>query len=315
MAVGALLIVVMAFGMFRLAGSELLQRGRPLRIGLLQGNVEQVEKWDPAYRDAIVSRYLQLSRRAVDGGARLVIWPEASTPFAFDAQSDLAAPIRALAVQSRTPFIIGSDEFEPVPDKGPRIYNSAVLLGADGKSHGTYRKMRLVPFGEYVPMKQLLFFVAPLVEAVSDFSVGTEPTVFDVDGARVSVSICYESIIPWISRAFVGRGSELLATITNDAWFGTSSAPYQHFDQGLVRAVEEGRYVVRAANTGISGVVDPYGRVVMRTNLFEAAAPTFDVRLLDDKTVYSQVGDVAVWFSLVIVGWILVWRRSGIRMS
>ena len=119
-------------------------------------------------------------------------------------------------------------------------------------------------------LKQVLFFAKPLIEAVSDFSFGTEPIVFDADGPRISVAICYESIYPWIGRAFVGGGSQLLATITNDAWFGRSSAAYQHFDQGAIRAVEEARYIVRAANTGFSGAVDPYGRTMVRTALFES---------------------------------------------
>jgi apolipoprotein N-acyltransferase len=147
------------------------------------------------------------------------------------------------------------------------------------------------------------------VEAVSDFSAGTEPVVFDVNGARISVSICYESVMPWLSRAYVSRGSELLATITNDAWFGDSSAPFQHFEQGAIRAVEEGRYVVRAANTGISGVVDPYGRVELTTRLFETDARVVDVRLLDDRTVYSHIGDVVAWFFAAVTGWVILWRR------
>ena len=123
--------------------------------------------------------------------------------------------------------------------------------------------MQLVPFGEFVPLKRLLFFVGPLVEAVSDFSAGTEPVVFDVGAAAGSASRSATSRCIRGSRARSSqRGSQLLATITNDAWFGRSSAAYQHFEQGAIRAVEEGRYVVRAANTGISGAVDPYGRVL-----------------------------------------------------
>jgi apolipoprotein N-acyltransferase len=165
--------------------------------------------------------------------------------------------------------------------------------------------MHLVPFGEYVPLKSVLFFVAPLIEAVSDFSAGTDPIVFNADGRRLSVSICYESVYPAIAQSFVERGSQLLATITNDAWFGRSSAPYQHFDQGAMRAVEQGRYVVRAANTGISGAVDPYGRVIARTPIFEPAALVVDVRLLSGRTIYSRVGDVVVWFSLAVTLWIV----------
>jgi apolipoprotein N-acyltransferase len=303
--VAALLAVTMAAGAARVARGELLSQGRPLRVGLVQGDVEQDAKWDPAYRGPILDRHVELSRQVLGLGAELVIWPESSTPFYFDVEAAMAAPVRRLAAQARTPFLIGTDELERSAGV-TRYYNSAVLLGADGRSQGSYRKMRLVPFGEYVPLKRALFFVGPLVEAVSDFSPGTDPRVFDIgDGRHVSVAICYESVYPWISRAFVARGSQLLATITNDAWFGRSSAAYQHFDQGAVRAVEEGRFVVRAANTGISGAVDPYGRVLAATPLFEATQLTVDVRLLDARTLYSRLGDVVVWLSLAVVAAIL----------
>jgi apolipoprotein N-acyltransferase len=315
-AVAGLLIVVTVAGALRLRDHSLLGEGTAFRVGLVQGDVEQDRKWNPAFRDEILNRHLQLSRQALALGANLVIWPESSTPFYFDLDTVLAAPFRRLAAQTRTPFLIGTDEAEHGPS-GERQYNSAVLLGADGRTHGNYRKMQLVPFGEYVPLKDALFFVKPLVEAVSDFSPGNDPHVFDLgNGHRVSVAICYESVYPWIDRAFVLRGSELLATITNDAWFGRSSAAYQHFDQGAVRAVEEGRYVVRAANTGISGAVDPYGRVLAATPLFEPGAIAVDVRLLTGRTFYSRYGDLIVWLSLIVSGGIAVlpiWRLGRAR--
>jgi apolipoprotein N-acyltransferase len=304
-AVGALLALVAAGGVARVASGAVLATGRVFRIGLVQGDIEQDVKWNRAMRDPIMDRHLGLSRQALGLGADLVIWPESSTPFFFDLEPARAEPLRRLAAQSRTPFLIGTDEYVRTAT-GEQYYNAAVLVGPDGRSRASYRKMQLVPFGEYVPLKRLLFFVGPLVQAVSDFSPGTEPIVFDVDGRHISVAICYESVYPWISRAFVQRGSELLVTVTNDAWFGRSSAAYQHFDQGAVRAVEEGRYVVRAANTGISGVVDPYGRVVAATRLFEPTAIAVDVRLLSGRTIYSRVGDVVVWISLLVAGPILM---------
>ena len=305
--VGVLLVVVTIAGSVRLMASPLTRTGTVIRIGLLQGSVEQLEKYDPAYRDQILARYLDLSRQAIEAGAAIVIWPEASTPFSFDAEGPLAAPIRQLAATTHTPFIIGTDGYEYGANGMPdRIFNTAVVVGADGRSRGTYRKMRLVPFGEFVPFKHLLFFMAPLVQAVGDFSPGTEPVVLDADGRRVGVAICYESVYTWIDRAFVHNGAGLLATITNDAWFGRSSAASQHFEQGAIRAVEEGRYVVRAANTGISGAVDPYGRVLLATPLFQPMALTVDVRLLDDQTVYSRIGDLVAWLSAAFSGLVLL---------
>jgi apolipoprotein N-acyltransferase len=308
-AVAGLLVSVVVGGAMRLRDSALLREGTVFRVGLVQGDVEQDRKWDPAFRDSILDRHLQLSRQALGLGANLVIWPESSAPFYFDVDAVLAAPFRRLAAQAQTPFLIGTDEIDRRPS-GDRFYNSAVLLGADGRTHGSYRKMQLVPFGRHV--RSPLFFVGPLVKQERVIAEAqTYLKAWQREGHRVSVAICYESVYPWIARAFVLRGSQLLATITNDAWFGRSSAAYQHFDQGAIRAVEEGRYVVRAANTGISGAVDPYGRVLTATSLFQPVALAVDVRLLDGRTFYSRFGDLIVWLSLMVVGGIVVvplWR-------
>jgi apolipoprotein N-acyltransferase len=304
----ALLVVgVAALGAWRVAGGQLVSAGTPLRVGLVQGNVAQDRKYDPAFADEIMDRYLASSRDAIAGGAELVIWPEASTPFYLDADAARAEPIRRLAAETSTPFLVGTDEYEPPRDGMPeRFFNAAALVGADGRTRGSYRKIHLVPFGEYVPLKPLLFFVQPLIEAVSDFSPGTERVVFDTGRGRLSVAICYESVYPGLSRAFAERGAQLLVTITNDAWFGRSSAAYQHFELGAIRAVEQGRYLVRAANTGITGAVDPYGRSLARTDLFVPAMVVVDVRLHDEPTIYRRVGDIVAWASLAATVWLLL---------
>lgn len=313
----ALLVVgIMAAGTWRIARGDLVTTGEPLRVGLVQGNVPQDQKYDPAESGRILERYVSQSRDAIAAGAQLVVWPEASTPFYLDHDPLRAAPIRRLAAETTTPFLIGTDEYEPARDGLPeRFFNAASLVGADGRTRGSYRKIHLVPFGEYVPLKSALFFVQPLIEAVSDFSPGTEPVVFDTGRGRMSVAICYESVYPSLARDFVNGGSQLLATITNDAWFGWSSAAYQHFDLGALRAVEQGRYLVRAANTGISGAVDPYGRVLARGALFERATFTVDVRLRSERTLYNQVGDVVVWASLAVTAWLLVLSRQSRRST
>ena len=145
----------------------------------MQGSVPQDTKFDPAYADGITRRYLELSRQVIGGGAQLVIWPESSTPFFFNLDAARALPMRQLAVETRTPFVFGTDDVDRVAGKPPLLYNAAVALGADGRTHGEYRKMWLVPFGEYVPIKTLLFFVGPLVQAVWDFTPGTSANVLD----------------------------------------------------------------------------------------------------------------------------------------
>jgi apolipoprotein N-acyltransferase len=160
--------------------------------------------------------------------------------------------------------------------------------------------MHLVPFGEYVPLKRILFFVGPIVEAVSDFVPGTEATLLPVDSHVASTAICYEVIYGNLMRQFVLEGSQLLTTITNDAWYGASSAAFQHWDQASMRAIENGRYLARAANTGISGFVDPYGRVLAKSQLFEQTLLVADLRFLDVRTLYSRIGDLVAWLSLAL---------------
>jgi apolipoprotein N-acyltransferase len=313
--VAGLLVLVVGGGVLRIADGRLTESGTPLRVGIVQGSVPIDLKFDPAYGEGIVRRYLALSRQVIGSGARLVVWPESSTPFFFNLDAVRALPIRQLAVETRTPFIIGTDDTAPLSGAvPPPVYNASIVLGADGRSHGVYRKVYLAPFGEFVPFKRLLFFVGPLIGSVSDFTPGTEATVLDTGVGFVSTNICYESVYPWLSRAFVQHGSQLLGIITNDAWFGTSSAAAQHFDQGAIRAVEEGRYVVRAANTGISGVVDPYGRVLTATPLFVSTAFVADVRLLDGRTLYGLTGDWVAWIAAAItVGLVFLGWRHGPR--
>ena len=289
--------VIAGWGKFRIVSGELTRAGAQVRIGLVQGNVDQAEKWNPVRAAAIFQTYLDMTRQAIAEGAEFVLWPESSIPFHFEEDRAQAEQVRALAREARVPILVGSDEIDRgVPTK---YFNSAFLVGPDGTDAGVYRKMHLVPFGEYVPLKRVLFFVAPLVEAVSDFSPGESAVVLPVDGHLVSAAICYEIVYPELVRRFVVAGSELLTTITNDAWFGSTSAPYQHFDQASMRAVENGRYLVRAANTGISGVVDPYGRILAESRIFEPAVIVSEARFLQGSTFYTRTGDAFAYVSVV----------------
>jgi apolipoprotein N-acyltransferase len=297
-AAGALMIVlaIAVWGSRRVAASEWTRAGEPIRIGMIQGNVDQAQKWDVKRASAIFQEYVNMTRQAIREGSQLVLWPESSTPFLFEENLGAAAVVRTLAQQARVPIVFGSDQIERgQPD---RFFNSAFLVRADGTTGGVYRKMHLVPFGEYVPFQRLLFFAAPLTEQAGTFSPGLNPELLPVDGHRLSVAICYEVVYPDLVRQFVAGGSELLTTITNDAWFGQTSAPVQHFQQAAMRAIENGRYLVRSANTGISGIVDPYGRVLAQTPIFESAVLVGEARFLRTSTFFSRHGDVLAYASV-----------------
>jgi apolipoprotein N-acyltransferase len=294
----ALVAGISIWGAYRIRRAELVQHGTPVQVGLIQANVDQGEKWDRARARGIFQHYLDMTRQAIGEGAQVVIWPESSSPFYFEVDRADADEVRAIARQSQVPIVVGSDQI--VRGMPTRYYNSAFLVAPDGSTGGVYRKMHLVPFGEYVPLKQLLFFVGPLVEAVSDFSAGEDAVLLPVRGHLMSTAICYEIVYPDLVRAFTRGGSELLTTITNDAWFGDTSAPYQHFEQASMRAIENGRYLVRSANTGISGIVDPYGRVRAETAIFRQAIVVGEARFLGDRTVYVRIGDVFAYASAVV---------------
>ncbi len=307
--VAVALALTVVWGAARLKSSALLTQGDPIRVGVVQGNIEQEEKWNPANREAISSRYITMTRQALAGGARFVMWPESATPLPFEQDILGGSAIRRLAMESGATLLVGSDQVEPIKTALPddkvksRFYNAAFLVKPDGAVGAVYRKMHLVPFGEYVPLQSLLFFAGPIVGALADFSSftpGEVPVLLPVGAHRASTAICYEVIYPNLIRQAVRDGSELLTTITNDAWYGRSSAAYQHWDQASMRAIEQGRYLARAANTGISGFVDPYGRVMSKSALFEPAVLVEDVRFLTDRTLYSRVGDLVAWLSLAL---------------
>jgi apolipoprotein N-acyltransferase len=291
----ALVALVAVWGGLRLRTAALLTRGEVIRVGLLQGNVEEAEKWQDQKAAAVFRRYLDMSGQAVARGAAFVLWPESATPYPFGEDLGATEQMKGLARTLKVPILIGSDQI--VHDRDKKYFNAAFLIRSDGSEGGVYRKMHLVPFGEYVPARRLFFFMSRIVQAVSDFSPGDTADLLPVDGHQVSTAICYEIVYPDLVRQFTSGGSELLTTITNDSWFGATSAPYQHFAQASIRAIENGRFLVRAANTGISGIVDPYGHVTARTGLYEQAVVVGDARFLRDMTIYARTGDVFAYGS------------------
>ena len=193
--------------------------------------------------------------------------------------------------QSGTDFLIGSPSFKR---QGERVinYNSAYLISPGTKNIVKYDKAHLVPYGEYVPFKKWLPFLGKLVAQVGDFRPGTPGKTLPWKKNALGVQICYEIIFPGLSRAMVKNDAALLINITNDAWFGTTSGPYQHFSMTIFRAVENRRALARSANTGISGFIDPVGRILASTALLEEAAVTRELPLIHKKTFYTRFGDL-----------------------
>lgn len=260
-------------------------------ISVIQGNISQLEKWDPAFQYLTTKKYINLSRAAAADKPDLVVWPETAAPFYFLYDTDLTRKVQNGVAETGTGFLIGSPSFKQ-DGKKIEFYNSAYMLGPDGKVTGKYDKVHLVPFGEYVPLKKWLPFLGKMVEQVGDFSSGKKGSTVGLNGHEIGVLICYELIFPYLSRAEVINGAGLLVNMTNDAWYGRTGAPYQHFSMAVFRAVENRRAMVRAANTGISGFIDPAGRITGSTPLFEDAVMTKSVPVLKEITFYTRFGDV-----------------------
>ena len=295
-----LLVGLHSFGLWVMA-EPLPESGR-IRVGLVQGGVAQEDKWRPELALQNIDRHLDLTRRATDRGARLVVWPESAVPFYYDHTPALAERLRE-AVRSQGIYLLfGNDDRELGPPGSERVFVGAKMLSPQGELVLRYHKMQLVPFGEYVPLQPLITLggrvAAKVIEQVADFTPGTEAVVAETDGHRLGAFICYEAVFPHLVRRFTAGGAELLVNITNDAWYGRTSAPYQHLAMTAFRAVENGRYLVRAANTGITAVVDPRGRVLERTKLFEPTVLVRDVPLLKGATFYARHGDVFAWAAL-----------------
>jgi apolipoprotein N-acyltransferase len=282
-------------------------RGEVTRLGIVQANIPQDQKWSAASARSILETHERMTEQCAAAGAALVLWPESSSPFPITlapaAQAGGIRPnamyrerLESLAKRLGIEILFGTADYR-VEGGEVRPVNAAALVRSDGTWGETYAKMHLVPFGEYVPLGALLSFVNRLAQgAIGDFVPGKKAVVVQAGPLKLGTAICYEMIFPELVRRFAANGATVLVNLTNDAWFGTSSGPYQHFQMVRMRAVENRRYVVRAANTGVSAVVDPAGRVAVSTPLQAQRVLSGEVRSRSESTFYVRHGD---WFAIL----------------
>ncbi len=298
---GLLLVLVAAdlgYGAWRL-GQDLDRRPAQLTAVLAQGNIDQSIKWDPSFQQQTVDRYRDLSLKGAAGSpGALIIWPESATPFFFQTESKERREVVDVARHTRSWLLFGSPAYESV-NRTTRYYNSAFLLGPDGNLLGRSDKVHLVPFGEYVPLGRFFPFIDKLVTGIGDFSPGTIAPLL-LDGHRAGVLVCFEGIFPDLARDMVNKGSDLLVTITNDAWFGRSSAPAQLLAMTRFRAVENRIWLARAANTGISALIAPSGRITGETRIFETTVLKGEVGLGARPSLYTRWGDALPALALIL---------------
>jgi apolipoprotein N-acyltransferase len=267
---------------------------------LLQENLPvDFNEWTAEYYDRTIASLVQLSSLQLShpegGSPTIVIWPESPAPF-YSVDPKFRHWMTALAADSHAYLIIGSLGVNPAKDvqQHAQIFNSAVLVSPDGEMSVRYDKIHLVPFGEYVPFKSFFVFAQKLTKEVSDFSRGSQRTVFNLGGHKAGTFICYESIFSDEVRDFARNGAELFVNISNDGWFGESGAPGQHLNMARMRAIENGRWLLRSTNTGISGSIDPFGRVVERAKRNMRTALRAQFAFTNVTTFYTRFGD---WFA------------------
>lgn len=297
--IGGSLIVIGVWWASGLVATKLITRPSgtpPATAALLQPNIAQEMRWDQENALRIYKQMIAMTERAADAGATVVIWPESTVPLAFSSNDFFKNDIERISRDRKIDIILGSVAEDR--EQADRIWNSAFLV-SNGKTAARYDKIRLVPFGEYVPLRKVLFFAEKLVHAVGEFSFGSNDK--PLQGLfSYGPAICYEIVFPQVTRTQVKNGADVLVTITNDAWFDGSSAPRQHLNQARLRAIETDRYVLRAATTGISAFIDPAGQIVEELPMNRAGIIYASFQPRRSTTPYVKLGDWFAWLAILV---------------
>jgi apolipoprotein N-acyltransferase len=314
----ALLVIICStsYGIYRMGDTPV---GEGAKISVVQGNISQALKWEARSAETIIERYSALTRAAAKGDPDIIIWPETAYPYLMDQEDLSATQMERLAFETGIPVLAGI-----VYEDAGEYYNSAALFRGDGGSAQIYKKIHLVPFGEYVPFEKYLEPLRNYInKPIGDFVPGKEYKLFSFVSVtssegpdssiirrtvfhKMGVMICFEDVFPYVARNFVLEGARILVNITNDAWFGDTAASRQHLQSSVFRAVENRVPVVRAANTGISCFIDRTGKVLSQVKAdgretFVSGYDTCYVTTTPGKSYYTSRGDMFVYFSGILL--------------
>ncbi|MHB1458526.1 MAG: apolipoprotein N-acyltransferase [Armatimonadota bacterium] len=288
-----LILVLICYGIIR--SNDSIPAGKTIKAAIIQGNIDQDAEEDSVFIDRSWSEYSSMSADAGRNGADIIIWPETVAPGSM-ANDDTRDRVLKIASDAGTDIIAGVWD----RDKVGRVFNSAFLVSPNREILGKYHKCRLVPFGEFVPARKYLSFLEYYHVTPYDTSSGCGTGILDTGKIKYGIGICFESIFPHILRNDAKSGSEVLCVITNDCWYDETAAAKQHMAISVLRAVENRRYLLRAAATGISCIIDPYGRIVSQSHVKEKTIIKGDVSPISDLTIYTRFGDWFVYLCLVI---------------
>ena len=302
--VGLVLVFFIHLGGF-LSLKKVTVSSETFQASVIQGNVSSDIYWpDISYEEIqqLFDEHIDLTNAASTSGSQLIIWPEFSVPLCFSCPSEFYQNFKRNLFQfvqeTQGTLLLGTNEMLPYQDTN-LYFNTALCLNPD-LSYTEYHKMHLVPFGEYTPYKKVFSFINKMTHAIGEITPGEEFQLHSYKNIQFGSPICYEIIFPNLVRKFTKNGAMFLTTLTNDGWYGQSSAPYQHFAIAVLRAVENRRFLLRAATTGISGIVDPYGRILAKSELETQTFLTGNITPLSSKTLYSLTGDMLAYTSLTL---------------
>lgn len=319
-----LFIIPIIYGSIKIANQKPFVN--KVTVGLIQPNLNPWDKWSGGNLDQQIDLYLDLSEKAYKQGARLIIWPESalSVYLLSGNYSEQVQKIQKFVYMNNIFLMTGMPDvnfyfdLNNAPKDAKKLksgeaaytsYNSILLFSPISLEVQKYQKNLLVPFGEHVPFVEQFPFLGNLIRwqvGISSWNVGKEQNIFDLSAIKVGGIICIESIYPDYVAKFVQKGADFIAVVTNDSWYGYSSGPFQHKEISVLRAIENRRSVVRAANGGISCVIDPFGRTLKKTNLFEKTILVASVPLYSEKTFYTKYPLLIPYFVVLVTLIVLI---------
>ncbi len=300
-------VLPIIFGVYTLYTNPIMQKSeQDIAFIMTEGNIDQNIKWEPDTQSASLKIYEDLTRQAVNAWHQentgkqkaIIIWPETAMPFFLEHHKVFTPRLMNFVNEMQLPLIVGAPGIITHSAKKREIFNRAYLLNPKGYIGGFYDKMHLVPFGEYVPSWLLINFLESLLQGVGNFTQGKQITPIIYEELALGMLICYESIFPSIARQRVEQGANIFINISNDGWFGDSSAPEQHLQLAMLRSIEQGRFLVRSTNTGISAIVDDFGRLILKGSQFSAKSLTGYAQIKNHRTIFFHLEP---WLPLIIL--------------
>jgi apolipoprotein N-acyltransferase len=328
-----LILIIAGFGILWIYGTIKLQPktySERLSIACIQPNFKTRYNWTKELAYKNIDTLLNYTNSIIENPPEVIIWPETSVPYHVRSDTFMMGKLKSHVSEYRYHLIFGTQDFT-IADQDTLRHNSVFLLSPDSDSVQFYHKMRLVPkeegfpFAEYlswlIPKEILLGFLKPgkvaniftLSKSAEKNQAGTGTSTKDSRKIRIGTLICYESILPEQAREYRNRNCELIVVITNDAWFGKSAQPFFHLQTAVYRAIENRISIVQSANSGVSGYIDPDGRVLMKTDIFTRSVSRDKLPLVDHDTIYSKIGDLPGIISLIMVLFFYIYRHVGMK--